>query len=77
MDFKENTDKIFAIHSKTTAVIMSCKNLAHIEGATNYVDNLKRFCKIIKCNTDIQRNFLKTMVGNAETTLKIKRRSLQ
>lgn len=77
MDFKENTSKIFAAHSKTNAVIMSCKTRDQIEGAINYVNNFKRFCQQIKCVNKLQRDFLIGVISNVEQTLKLKRKLLK
>lgn len=77
MDFKENTSKIFAAHSKANAVIMSCKTRDQIEGATNYLNNFKRFCLQIKCANKLQRDFLVGAVNNLESTLKLKRKLLR
>ena len=77
MDFKENTSKIFAAHSKANAIILSCKNLGHLETAKRYVENFKRMCNSVKCNNNLQREFIKKIISDVETTLRIKRKAIQ
>jgi hypothetical protein len=77
MDFKENTQRIFEAHRKTSQVILSCTNSYHLDGAIAYVNNFKRFATTIDCETKVQKDFLRNTIESVESTLRIKKKSLR
>lgn len=77
MIFEENVEAIFAMNKKAHAVILSCNKLEHLEGAHNYVANLERFFRTIKCNQQISKGYLAKSLSNIKTILKIQKRKLK
>ena len=77
MNFDTNVDKIFDISKKAHAVVMSCKNQYHLEGAINYVNIVENFYTNIKCTDNMQRSYLVKSIENIRKVLKIQTRKLR
>lgn len=77
MNFNEANPDIFIAHKKAKAVILSCKTLDQIESASNYVELFRAFCNRIKCVNQLQRDFIKRIIEDVVSTLRIKRKSIR
>jgi hypothetical protein len=73
--FKQDTDRIFDIMKKTAEVIKSCDKEVQLEGAYNYVANLKRYLTFFE-KTKREQEFCDKQILEFRKMLKIKRRYL-
>lgn len=71
--FKDNMDHIFDVIRKAAAVIKSCKNVTHLEGATNYVKNVKRYLTFFEKSAR-QQEFCDKQMNEFDKMIRIKSR---
>jgi hypothetical protein len=76
MNVTENLKLIAAAHAKANRITMSCENTQHIEAATAYIKNLKRLCANLNTNNIHELAYIKQVTESVDSTLKLKRKSL-
>jgi len=69
--FKQDVDHIFDVMKKTAEVIKSCKNTTHLQGATNYVANLKRYLTFFE-KTTREQEFCDKQINEFDKMIRIK-----
>ena len=76
MNVTENLKLIAVAHAKANRITMSCENSQHIETAIAYIKNLKRLCANLNTNNIHELAYIKQVTESVDSTLKLKRKSL-
>ena len=71
--FKDNIDHIFDVIKKAADVIKSCKSAVHLEGASNYVKNVKHYLTFFDKSTR-QQEFCDKQMSEFDKMIRIKRK---
>jgi len=69
--FKKNMDHIFDVFRKTSRVIRSCENRDQLEGASNYVKNVRRYLTFFS-KTKRQQEFCDKQMNEFVKMLRLK-----
>ncbi len=72
--FRDNIDHIFDVIKKTASVIKSCKNTIHLEGADNYLTNMRKYLMNFESNAR-QKEFVSKQINEFNKMILIKRKS--
>tara|TARA_B100000212_G_scaffold213852_1_gene161620 strand:- start:128 stop:385 length:258 start_codon:yes stop_codon:yes gene_type:complete len=69
--FKQNMDHIFDVFRKASKVIRSCENQDQLEGASNYVKNVRRYLTFFS-KTKRQQEFCDKQMDEFDKMLRLK-----